>query len=140
MKLKGVDMRLAAIAILTIATACTPLTTPSGATPAAAKTPAPSASPAAPLAAQEPVNLSGTGRTGLTRTFKLAAGRRTFTGSHTGKMNFSAVLKAADGEYITLVFNKVGPSSGLTYTTMVDKAGDYVLDVEADGDWTVSIE
>jgi hypothetical protein len=131
-------MRLAAIAILTIATACTPLKVPGGATPAAPK-PAPSTAPSATTATQEPISLSGTGRTGLTRVFKLAAGRRNFTGSHTGKMNFSAVLKAADGEYITLVFNKIGAYNG-TYTTIVEKSGDYVLDVEADGDWTVSIE
>jgi hypothetical protein len=64
-------------------------------------------------------------------------GQRTFTMRHTGDRNFAATLKDENGKYVSLLANEVGDYSGKKSVRLA--AGNYYLDITADGDWTIGI-
>jgi len=64
-------------------------------------------------------------------------GLNTFTLHHTGVSNFAVTLKDKDGKYLSLLVNEIGEYSGKKSETL--GAGNYTLEITADGDWTIGI-
>lgn len=58
--------------------------------------------------------------------------------SHTGESNFAVWLKTDQGEDEELMANKIGTYEGSRF--FIPPAGDYLLDIDADGSWNVVIE
>lgn len=84
-----------------------------------------------------PINLSGSGQK-ATQQFNLEAGLSIFTLMHSGSSNFSILLMDGDGKYVSLLVNEIGSFSG-SKAVKIDKAGPYILNITADGSWTVNI-
>ena len=59
--------------------------------------------------------------------------------THDGSSNFAVVLYGADGEYIDLLVNEVGRFRG-SQAVSIEEPGLYVLDIDADGAWSVAVE
>jgi|GEM_PF-2606726 len=81
-------------------------------------------------------SFSGSGPT-ATNLFQMSTGAHTFTVSHSGSSNFIIWLLDMNGQYVDLIVNEIGSHSGSTVVG-VDPGG-YLMNVEADGDWSVSI-
>ena len=82
------------------------------------------------------IHLSGRGND--IQTFNTTeTGLNTFTLHHTGGSNFAVTLKDKDGKYLSLLVNEIGEYSGKKSETLA--AGNYTLDITADGDWTIGI-
>lgn len=64
-------------------------------------------------------------------------GQKTFSMHHDGDSNFAITLKDADGKYISLLANEIGEYSGKKSERLA--AGDYYLEITADGEWTIGI-
>jgi hypothetical protein len=64
-------------------------------------------------------------------------GLKIFTMHHTGDRNFAITLKDEDGKYISLLVNEIGDYSGKNSERLT--VGRYWLNINADGDWTISI-
>lgn len=79
---------------------------------------------------------SGTGDD-ATELFSLSDGLVYFQTSHTGNGHFSVVLYNARGEWIDLITNVIGRYEGRKALSV--DAGDYLLDIRADGDWEINI-
>lgn len=96
-------------------------------------------SPAPSVAAEpvKPINLSGTGRL-ATEKFELKAGLATAKYTYEGSGNFSVTLMDSNGEYAGLLANEIGTSTGSS-AHQIQSAGSYLVDVHADGPWTVEI-
>jgi hypothetical protein len=85
-----------------------------------------------------PIQLSGSGQT-ATQGFTLEKGISIFEITHTGgDSNFSVVLMNGNGEWVDLLVNEIGEYSGKK-AVGINKKGTYLLDIEADGNWTVNI-
>ncbi|NPV60011.1 MAG: hypothetical protein HPY75_10145 [Actinobacteria bacterium] len=69
--------------------------------------------------------------------FTLNSGVATFKMTHNGSGNFAVILYGSDGSYIDLLANEIGSYSGSQVVPV--RAGTYILDVEADGKWTIDI-
>ena len=63
----------------------------------------------------------------------------TFEMSHDGSSNFAIWLLDSDGENVDLLVNEIGSFDGSTAIGL-PAAGVYVLDIYADGDWTISVQ
>lgn len=87
---------------------------------------------------QVPLTLSGTGQK-ASEIFYLNTGMARFEMKHDGTSNFAIVLYSADGKYIDLLVNTIGSFDG-SKATPISKAGLYLLDISADGNWEISIE
>ena len=62
----------------------------------------------------------------------------TFTYAHNGQSNFAAeVIDDQSGDRVALLVNEIGTTSGSTGVGLPD--GEYLLDVDADGDWSFDI-
>ena len=85
-----------------------------------------------------PLTLNGNGQQ-ATEFFNLAEGLTTFKATHNGPGNFAIILLDQNGQVIDLLFNELGAFDG-SKATGVDTPGAYLLDIAADGDWTVTIE
>jgi len=92
----------------------------------------------------EPIRLSGIGQT-ATDLFDLESGLAVFRMTHQGDGNFSATLLDEDGQRAggtggleSLLVNEIGPFEG-SHAVAVE-AGRHVLDVQAGGPWTITIE
>jgi hypothetical protein len=109
----------------------------SGVTGTPAKT-ASSRRPAARKPAQiKPIVLSGRGKR-ATPKFALAGGVTIFTMSHGGSSNWAPeLLNATSGETVELLANDIGKWKG-SRVIGVD-AGRYLIQVEADGAWMITI-
>jgi len=83
-------------------------------------------------------NFSGTGMQ-VTPLFHLSAGRAIFHMTHSGSSNFIIWLKDEDANLVDLLVNEIGSFSGST-STHIEYSGSYMLDIDADGAWTVTIE
>jgi hypothetical protein len=83
------------------------------------------------------IHLSGHGNS--IRSFNTTeTGMKTFTMHHTGDRNFAITIKEeVTGKYIALLVNEVGEYYGKKPENL--KAGNYTLDITADGSWTVGI-
>ena len=72
-----------------------------------------------------------------TALFRTGAGAHTFSFSHSGSSNFVVWLLDMNGDYVDLLANEIGSTSGSTISGL--EAGGYLLNVDADGPWTVTI-
>ena len=71
--------------------------------------------------------------------FSLPQGLARFHLSHAGRGFFGVKLLDSDGTFVTLLANDVGLFEGST-AEGVPEDGIYVLDVDADGPWTIEVE
>ena len=94
--------------------------------------PHPSSAPPAPQ------NYSGHGQN-VSSFVQLASGLITVRGTHTGQRNFIVHLVDLNGEVEEFIFNESGAFNGSKAFTL-SNAGIYFVDVQADGDWTISVE
>lgn len=80
---------------------------------------------------------TGTG-TGITDSFVCLGGAVYFECSYTGESNFIVQLKEkSSGELEALLVNKIGDFSGSVSDNPAQ--GEYFLEVESSGDWTIKI-
>lgn len=87
------------------------------------------------LAATLPVTLEGAGP-GVK--FVALDGLTKFIMSHDGEANFAVIVLDRGGNKVDLLANEIGKFDGSKAAGL--PAGDYVLNVEADGSWVISIE
>jgi len=85
-----------------------------------------------------PLQLSGRGQQ-ATSFFVLTDGLHRFALAHDGTGHFGVSLLDAQGHLVDLLANDIGPFSG-SKAAGVRRSGAYLLDISADGNWTVSIE
>ncbi len=71
--------------------------------------------------------------------FNLRSGLAIFRMTHAGEHNFAIWLLDDHGKKIDLLVNELGSFAG-SKAIGIEKAGRYLLNVQADGKWTVSIE
>lgn len=84
------------------------------------------------------MGLSGVGQQ-LSDPVALEAGLGVFTMEHDGGSNFAIWLyDAASGERLELLVNEIGPWFG-SRAIELPATGDYLLEVTADGNWSVEI-
>nr|QNO52629.1 hypothetical protein MBLPMMNE_00036 [Methanosarcinales archaeon ANME-1 ERB6] len=121
----------------------TPVPTPSPtATPLPKTTPtseAPTATPTPELTpTPEPIGLSGTGQEATSK-FSLEKGLSIFRMTHDGDSNFAVWLLDDEGDKVDLLVNEIGEFDG-SKAVGIKNQGDYILDISADGGWTITIE
>lgn len=103
--------------------------------PTSAPTPAPNATPS-----PAPMSYSFTGTTqDATDRFALEAGLSVFRFEHAGEGHFAVWLLDSQGERVDLLANDAGPIEGAK-SEHIETAGNHVLDVKADGPWSVRVE
>ena len=88
--------------------------------------------PGAPL-----VEFKGTGDS-VSKTMDLAVGAYVVRMTHNGEENFAVKVLAASGTLVDLPANAIGSYSGSKVVT-IRTAGKYILDISADGEWSVAI-
>lgn len=82
---------------------------------------------------------SGTGAT-ATAQFTLPRGLARFQMTHEGESNFIVYLLNSEGNEVDVsLVNEIGPFNG-SQAVRVPEAGTYLLDVDADGPWTIRVE
>ena len=81
---------------------------------------------------------SGTTPT-VTELFWLRAGAAIVTLEHQGESNFIVWLEDETADEVDLLVNEIGQFSGST-SVHIDVAGWYMLDIEADGAWSIRVE
>jgi len=91
-----------------------------------------------PVITPNPVSLSGTGQT-ATQFFRLEKGLSKFMFTHNGQRNFIVHLTDSYGNDVEYLTNEIGHYDG-SIAMYVALAGNYLLNVNADGDWTAYIE
>jgi hypothetical protein len=91
-----------------------------------------------PVPTPSPISLSGSGKE-ATEFFNLEKGLVKFTLTHNGDRNFAVWLMDSDGNREDLLVNEIGSFSG-SHAIGIKKAEKYLLDITADGRWTVKIE
>lgn len=92
-----------------------------------------------PRAAEAPETRSFEGQGAVaTNLFSLPGGLVRFEMSHSGQGNFAVTLLDADGNPVALPANDIGNFEGSAAETVSD--GIYIMDVEADGPWSISLE
>lgn len=84
------------------------------------------------------IKLSGTGQQASDQ-FSLESGLSRFKLTHNGASNFAVELLDENGDTVELLVNKIGSFDG-SKTVGIASSGEYILDVSADGKWTVNIE
>lgn len=86
----------------------------------------------------EPIQLSGTGQQ-ATKKFSLESGLAILRMTHSGQSNFAITLLDSNGEIVELLVNEIGSFNGAKAVGIRTK-GEYLLDISADGKWSVRIE
>jgi hypothetical protein len=89
-----------------------------------------------PIQNQSPLSFSGTGDK-VTQLFSVQGGFVTFASFHNGSSNFIVRLRNAQGELEELIVNEIGSYDGIRGFGV--QAGQYLLDIDADGTWEVVI-
>jgi hypothetical protein len=84
------------------------------------------------------ITLSGSGQT-ATEPFELEYGLAVFRMAHQGNRNFIVWLLDSNGRRVDLLVNEIGSSSG-SKAVQIPRDGTYLLQVEADGPWTVQVD
>jgi hypothetical protein len=84
------------------------------------------------------ITISGTGQE-ATQEFRLEEGLSIFRMEYPGDRNFIIWLMDDQGNREELLVNNIGDFSG-SKAVGIDNAGAYILDVNADDEWTVTIE
>lgn len=82
-------------------------------------------------------SLAGVGAT-ATDPVRLETGLAIFRLTHDGDSNFAIELYDSRGDYIELLVNEIGRYGGETVVG-IEETGDYVLNVEADGNWRAEV-
>jgi len=113
----------------------TPTIPTSSVTPLPKTTPVPEAPTAT---TPEPITLSGIGQEATSK-FSLETGLSVFRMNHDGDRNFIVWLLNDEGDQIDILVNKIGEFDG-SKAVGITKQGDYILDINADGSWTINIE
>lgn len=91
-------------------------------------------------ALEEPdsIEFSGSGQD-VTETFTIEGGMTAFDFSHTGSSNFQVeLIDDGDGETAEYLVNEIGEYKGRKAIGL--PASEYLLDITADGEWSVTIE
>lgn len=88
--------------------------------------------------ANAPINLSGTGQQATSK-FHLTKGLKIFKMTHDGSGNFAIWLIDSNGNKVYLLVNEIGSFNG-SKAEQIRLEGDYLLDIAANGNWTVTIE
>jgi hypothetical protein len=83
-------------------------------------------------------SFSGTGQQ-VTPLFRLTEGSAIFRMTHTGSSNFIIWLEDDTANMVALLVNKIGSFSG-SASEHIEDTGWFMLDISADGAWTVTIE
>lgn len=91
-----------------------------------------------PVPTPSPISLSGSGEE-ATDFFNLERGLVKITMKHDGDSNFIVWLLDSDGDRVDLLANEIGSFSGSHYLG-IKSAGKYLLNIDADGKWTIKIE
>lgn len=84
-----------------------------------------------------PIELQGRGKT-ATEPFTIAGGLAIFRTAHTGSSNFIVKLANSQGTTVEFLVNAIGAYEGSAARNV--PAGQYLLNVEASGTWTVKID
>ncbi|MHB0914774.1 MAG: hypothetical protein ACYC5A_01175 [Thermoleophilia bacterium] len=82
--------------------------------------------------------ISGTGQQ-ASEMFTLEKGLAKFYLAHDGQHHFGIWLMDDQGQNIDLLVNETGPFDG-SKAVKIPNDGTYILDISADGNWTVTIE
>src|SRR5215217_8953519 len=87
-----------------------------------------------------PIDLSGEGQV-ATEPFDLESGLALFKMSYQGERNFIVKLLDEDGGSLgeTIIANEIGSFEG-SNATQIKAAGQHLLDVQASGPWTITVE
>ena len=85
-----------------------------------------------------PLTLSGTGQK-VSGMFYLENGLKRFQMKHDGSSNFAVWLMDNQGNKIELLANEIGNFNG-SKAVGITESGTYLLDIQADGNWKISIE
>ncbi len=88
--------------------------------------------------AATPKMFKGTGQQ-VTPLLKLSNGLTTFRMTHDGKRNFIVVLLDDKGTQIATLVNRIGNFNGAN-AIGVKQSGTYLLNITADGNWTINVE
>ena len=116
----------------------TPTLTPTQVPPTATPTSVPTATPTlTPTATPKPITILGTGRT-VTPFYELDKPLWIVQLEHDGSSNFAIWLLDKNGGKVDLLVNEIGSHSGSMALT-IPNTGNYLLDVTADGTWSVDI-
>lgn len=86
----------------------------------------------------EPILLSGVGQQ-ASQKFTLEKGLAIFRMTHSGQHNFAIELLNDSGQHIDLLVNEIGSFDGAR-AVGIESKGIYLLDISADGQWSVRIE
>lgn len=88
----------------------------------------------------EPLEFSGTGPQ-ATEPFELSAGLARFEMTHQGESNFIVELLDEEGNEVGMfsLVNEIGPYDG-SQAVQIPEDGTYLLNVDADGAWTIRVE
>ena len=86
----------------------------------------------------EPISLSGEGKT-ATQFIELQKGLWVVDLNHGGNSNFVITVLDSNGDYVKLLVNEIGSFDGSAALT-VENTDKYLLDVEADGSWTIDFK
>lgn len=113
----------------------TPTNTP---TPVPTATPKPTNTPTLPPPTATPIRLAGQGQQ-ATKKVSLSDGLTIFRMTHNGSRNFAIWLLDEKGNKLDLLVNTIGAFNGAK-ALGIENAGGYVLDVTADGAWSVVME
>lgn len=124
-----------------------PATSPTG-QPTTSEEPEPTSPPTTipqPTPEPEPIEFSGEGDD-VSSEFMLEEGVTIITMTHDGDSNFAIELLDDTGGYVDLLVNEIGSFDGTSAIGVRDnniigaKPGTHVLNITADGNWTVLIE
>lgn len=85
----------------------------------------------------EPIAFKGKGQQ-VSPVIELEAGVYVVKTTHDGKRNFAIVTRRTNGEYIQLLVNTIGTFDG-SKMLVIEDSGKFMMDITADGEWTVSI-
>ena len=86
-----------------------------------------------------PITVSGKGQQ-ASQFFNLTTGLAIFKMTHDGQGHFSITLLDSRGSYIDLLVNESGAAFDGSKALGIEEAGVFILDVSADGNWSVTIE
>lgn len=93
-----------------------------------------------PRVTDAPATKSFSGNTQqATELFKLDKGLKTFKMTHSGSGNWAPLLLDKDGNYVELLANEIGNFDG-SKAVGITRSSIYLLNVTANGDWTIIIE
>jgi len=109
-----------------------PVSSSPGNSNAAAKSTAASA----PVA---PATFTGLGPTSTAK-FSLSEGLYRVSVTHDGSSNFIVHLLDSKGKSVEGMVNEIGPVNQQNMALRIDKTGEYLLDIKADGNWSVTLQ